>query len=786
MSDIVINGVTYPAERRVAFPGSDGQPVIFDLPTEAEAVLNGNSTRPPQTKAVYSALQAETTARALAIQTEATARSQQIAALQAAVGTPLKAATAAGMTDTTKIYVYTGSETGYTAGNWYYHNGSAWVSGGVYNSQALETDKTLTVNGAAADARYTGWRMNRGKRGESALSSAVCTKEYVSTNEDGLFLFHNEWRYTGDGASASSNAYKSRSLTTYGLATSQHGTTVTVDPVPGKNYYFNVLCFSAVSSGGAVSSPDFVMSPAGGEMVPAGERITFRPDSGALYFIVQVRNLGTDAADASYSYYKVLTKEGDAGVATGTSDEYLIPRAVHIYRADVASEDALDSLSNFVYTDESYSLGSRVAIRLGYGISTSTGNNTTDAKKASTWGPQGPTTKWIKGVRCTPPETAYSYRVLSVGYELDGTFIGAAEERLFDGTLIAFDPSWGRFGLIFRRTDGADMTEEDVTAIQSLVHIAERTDRTLSVSAAPADAYETGLAVGNAIRNDPAAVAQLIAVAKTWHDNRTTAYTPGTQAMHYHDAATPEDRASILDVTTATVHTPNIECSTFVGMLLRGYSFDETTYSPEWTGGAMARDDWVANPEHFWAINPFEWRVSSRGDGTNPAKVRIAAALGRWMEDHGLAVPAAKMEPGDVVFFARKNSADDSWANGISYRHISHVALCYAVETTQSGNIYDIDPEAYPLTHFIIESSTDEADLASGSPAIEPYGDTDQGQGHGSIYIRPIETRPGPYRTGPDTLCLVCRPRLGTMWDEARHKETEAIKAAIRALGGTI
>lgn len=80
----------------------------------------------------------------------------EITALRAAVGSPLKASTVAQMTDTNKIYVYTGSESGYTNGNWYYYNGTAWVSGGVYNSTALETDKTLTVSDMAADAKVVG------------------------------------------------------------------------------------------------------------------------------------------------------------------------------------------------------------------------------------------------------------------------------------------------------------------------------------------------------------------------------------------------------------------------------------------------------------------------------------------------------------------------------------------------------------------------------------------------------------------------------------------------------
>lgn len=61
---------------------------------------------------------------------------------------------AADMSDTTKVYVYTGSETGYVNGSWYYYNGSAWVSGGVFGTNT--TDKTLSVSGMAADAAAVG------------------------------------------------------------------------------------------------------------------------------------------------------------------------------------------------------------------------------------------------------------------------------------------------------------------------------------------------------------------------------------------------------------------------------------------------------------------------------------------------------------------------------------------------------------------------------------------------------------------------------------------------------
>jgi lysophospholipase L1-like esterase len=81
-------------------------------------------------------------------------------AIQRIQGSPLVAATASAMTDTSRVYVYTGSESGYTNGNWYYYNGSSWTSGGVYNAVAVQTDTTLTLSGVPADAKATGDRFS--------------------------------------------------------------------------------------------------------------------------------------------------------------------------------------------------------------------------------------------------------------------------------------------------------------------------------------------------------------------------------------------------------------------------------------------------------------------------------------------------------------------------------------------------------------------------------------------------------------------------------------------------
>lgn len=77
-------------------------------------------------------------------------------AIMGQIGAPYIATTVAGMIDKTRVYVYQGSESGYTSGNWYYWNGSAWTSGGTYNSAAVDTDKTLTQSDKPADSAVVG------------------------------------------------------------------------------------------------------------------------------------------------------------------------------------------------------------------------------------------------------------------------------------------------------------------------------------------------------------------------------------------------------------------------------------------------------------------------------------------------------------------------------------------------------------------------------------------------------------------------------------------------------
>ena len=141
--------------------------------------------------------------QALSAASSAGTAAEAVAAIKGAVSSPLTATTAAGMTNTDKVYVYTGSETGYTSGHWYYYDGSAWQDGGAYNAVAVNTDTTLSVSGQAADAKIagdvargvaedvtpTGWvnqyiLATNGTIGDSATHLLVSSKDYSSANGD--------------------------------------------------------------------------------------------------------------------------------------------------------------------------------------------------------------------------------------------------------------------------------------------------------------------------------------------------------------------------------------------------------------------------------------------------------------------------------------------------------------------------------------------------------------------------------------------------------------------------
>lgn len=110
--------------------------------------------------------------------TKLIAKEKTIFATKNEVGSPLVASTVAGMTDHDKIYVYVGSETGYTSGNWYYWDGTAWTSGGIYNSEGFVLDDTLTSATLPAQAKAVGDAVGQLSEETDDLNNQVFATSY--------------------------------------------------------------------------------------------------------------------------------------------------------------------------------------------------------------------------------------------------------------------------------------------------------------------------------------------------------------------------------------------------------------------------------------------------------------------------------------------------------------------------------------------------------------------------------------------------------------------------------
>lgn len=81
----------------------------------------------------------------------------QLATAVQTYGSPLVVTTAAEMTNKDRIYIYVGSEVGYTAGDWYYFDPGTqlWTSGGAYGGYPIDSEFSDTSTNALENAVLT-------------------------------------------------------------------------------------------------------------------------------------------------------------------------------------------------------------------------------------------------------------------------------------------------------------------------------------------------------------------------------------------------------------------------------------------------------------------------------------------------------------------------------------------------------------------------------------------------------------------------------------------------------
>jgi hypothetical protein len=191
-----------------------------------------------------------------------------------------------------------------------------------------------------------------------------------------------------------------------------------------------------------------------------------------------------------------------------------------------------------------------------------------------------------------------------------------------------------------------------------------------------------------------------------------------------------------------------IDCSVFVGLVLRGIPFSKSPYSLPFSERAkFDRNSIKANiGDYRWAVNPFEWQTSKAKNDTPDQydepeyKIRTASQLAEWMTSLGCSFVFARdfsnVEPGDIIFYVSfASDTEYKWAH--RYKHISHVAICATKEIAEEGF-------GYPYKHQIYD--------ATGVDGGRTFFYEDDG--NGSIKsTRYLED------SNPELVAIVCRPR---------------------------
>ena len=260
----------------------------------------------------------------------------------------------------------------------------------------------------------------------------------------------------------------------------------------------------------------------------------------------------------------------------------------------------------------------------------------------------------------------------------------------------------------------------------------------------------------NGEKNNQTLVSEFIGVARSYYKARVN---EKLENVFIYDAtSTPFD----------TAYDPNgeknnaIDCSTFIGLILRGIPFKESPYSKllenpgildeedSDKGNEEGNDDehddiyegtiWnpldlKANPKYSWAINPMDWKLKKNLKKEEIYPVRTASQLAQWMYERGWSIPLdptfANVEPGDIIFWAKKVNGEYRQPN--RYMCISHAALCVSKYDRPVDD--ENFPAEYPLKHTMYEVTTK-----------APY-----------VLNRTLE------KCSPGSVVMICRPDLGSL-----------------------
>lgn len=313
------------------------------------------------------------------------------------------------------------------------------------------------------------------------------------------------------------------------------------------------------------------------------------------------------------------------------------------------------------------------------------------------------------------PYTVYEFMIVFWDKETNAYIPGRATQNYFSAYegLSLYIRDNEKFAANIRRIDGANLTSDDLDAIKEGYKIFVE---------------QSGSGVNEGIttkRNNPNYVTQLLEIGETYM-NHGLVYGTNT----------------ILRTSSST---NKLDCSTFVGLVLRGYEYEDTSY---YTHNYVDPKTWVAKPGVIWAVNPFDYVFPIKEESDTLVEVNRASQLCEWMTYQGQRVPIdtyyANLRPGDVLFFSRKDKNTGEWVAPDRYLKISHCAFVYSKEKAPDDPSWD--SSTFPYKHMMIEATK-----VTNTVQIQTL-ETYQNDEAEAIYHNDIFT-----------LVAVCRPDLGSI-----------------------
>ena len=310
---------------------------------------------------------------------------------------------------------------------------------------------------------------------------------------------------------------------------------------------------------------------------------------------------------------------------------------------------------------------------------------------------------------------------------------------------------------------------------------------------------------------------QIANVAKSYYRNRRGKDASGNDVFCFQYAQNENWLTEGFDGSTMK----GIDCSSFIGLVLRGIPFEKSPYllsrslaarvnptgsdiDPEDPSGDDSGSDGTGTGDYkgkeankvdyAWAINPYDYTypLDVIGENTvsvnNMTPVRRASQIGNWMHDSGWDIywdrTFAQVEIGDIVFWAKHNS-DGSWRRPNRFMRISHIAIVTSksfVDDYDSTFTYTLGNYAFITNKQLDDAFGEDRDYKEGlyrcivdssTGSVENRIDNFEYIGlhryrHGMTEATGSEGVPSNTilnrtleRTNPSEVCLICRPDLG-------------------------